>query len=475
MHRDTGRKSGTTSVKARDASGLAFPLPYRARLVRHRYVETAPRAAAQYDSVCDCACFAIEGGTVPPLSRPLSFYLELTPACNNNCPACSNAFVAGTRRTIASEPPPLPAEGWRQVVELLRPFAYRLKLTGGEPTLHPEFVEIVHHVATTGIPFTLFTNGRWRNADQLLGLLAATPNFEGLLISLHGSSAADHQAFTTTPGSFDDTLQGVRAAVERGIGVILSCVITAHNWARIDEMVALARRLGAQGVVFNRFLGRPMAGLVPTPVQLHAAIERVEALRATGTPVKLGNCVPTCFAPTAQPGCLAGVAFLTIDPWGRVRPCNHAPEIVGHMLEQPIEHIWHSPEMEAWRQPRSEACTGCVVVDTCRGGCRALAAADPSGHDPLMHAPLIAADRSDPVDVFLFTGSRPMARFARRAEVLGPVLLRGNQLFVAAHDDEAVLDLLDGEKTLADIKARCGQRGLDLVASLYHCGMIDLL
>ncbi|MBN1660601.1 MAG: radical SAM protein [Anaerolineae bacterium] len=431
--------------------------------------------ATQHDSVCDCACFAVEGGAVPPLSRPLSFYLELTPACNNNCLACGNTFMANTWRTIASEHPPLPAAGWRQVVEWLRPFAYRLKLTGGEPTLHPEFVEIVRHLATTGIPFTLFTNGRWRDADQLLGLLAATPNFEGLLVSLHGSHAAHHEAFTATPGSFDDTVQGVRAAVKRSIGVNLSCVLTAHNWDRIDEMVALAHRLGTQGIVFNRYLGRPMAGLAPTPDQLHAAIERVEALRTAGARVKLGNCVPTCFLPTAQPGCLAGVAFLTIDPWGRARPCNHTPEIVGHVLEQPIEHIWHSPEMKAWRQSRSEACTGCAVIDTCRGGCRALAATDPSGHDPLMRAPLTATSHSDPVDVFLYTGSRPMARFARRAEAFGPLLLRGNHLCVATRDDETLIDLFDGEKTVADIEARCGQRGVDLVASLYYCGMIDLL
>jgi radical SAM protein with 4Fe4S-binding SPASM domain len=438
-------------------------------------VDAPPRAAARAGSVCDCACFAVQGGAIPPLSRPLAFYLELTPDCNNNCPACGNAFVSGSGRAIASRRPPLAAAGWQQVIERLRPHAYRLKLTGGEPTLHPQFAEIVRYVATTDIPFTLFTNGRWPNREQLLDLLAATPNCEGLLVSLHGSSAATHEAFTASAGSFDDTIRGVRAAIEQGLAVTLSCVITAHNWARIDEMVALANRLGAQGVVFNRCLGETPAGVSPADDQLRAAITRIEAVRATGRPARLGNCVPTCFLPTAQPGCLAGLAFLTIDPWGRARPCNHAPQIVGDVLEEPLDRIWHSVAMEAWRQAPGEACAGCVAVDTCRGGCRALAAADPLGQDPLMGTPPAPAAGPNPVDVLLYRGARPAARFVRHAEAFGPVLLCANQLVAASHDDETVLGLLDGQQTLGEIEARCGQRGVDLVASLYECGMVELL
>lgn len=412
---------------------------------------------------------------MPPLSRPVSFYLELTPSCNNNCPACANVFASGTQRRNTGGNPPLSAAGWRQIVELLRPYAYALKITGGEPTLHPEFLLILEHVASTGIPFTLFSNGRWRDPRRLLDLLVATPSAQGLLVSLHGSGPAAHEAFTATPGSFDDAIRGVRAATRKGIPVTLSCVITARNWTRIDEMIALAHRLGAGGVVFNRFLGDPSDRMAPTPTQLRTAIARVEALRATGAPVKLGNCVPGCFAPTAQPGCLAGVAFLTIDPWGRARPCNHVPTLVGCLPEQSIAQIWHGPQMEAWRRSLSEGCTECALVDTCRGGCRALAAADPSGRDPLMRAPQPEAGRSDPVDVSLCVGSRPVARFSRRAEAFGPLLLRGSQLFVGTHDDEAVLDLFDGQKTLGEIEARYGQRGIDLVASLYYYGMIDLL
>jgi radical SAM protein with 4Fe4S-binding SPASM domain len=410
-----------------------------------------------------------------PLRSPVSFFLELTPACNNHCPGCGNAFV---RREKASGKlaarPTLQAGQWSQILDHLAPVALRLKLTGGEPTLHPQFETIVERLASLDIPFTLFTNARWPSPRRLIDLLSSISSLEGLLISLHGPAAASHEAFTRTAHSFGETVANVRSAVEAGLRVSLSCILTRHNWHLTGEMLALARRLGAGGVVFNRYLGPEIAGLTAGSGELRSALDGIEALRASGEPVKLGNCVPHCFAPTSQPGCLAGTAFLTVDSWGRVRPCNHSPLLCGDLLQQPLEEIRQAAALERWRQFVPTQCEGCAALATCGGGCRAAALTADAQADPLMRSPIQARGPQDPVELVLFEGARPAGRFIRRDEDFGTLLLTGNRIFPLSSELHPLLDRLDGKTTVSQIQAGWGQAGLDLVGNLYRQGMIEL-
>ncbi len=432
-------------------------------------------ASVECDSQCDCACYALEGDEVPLLSAPISFYLELTPDCNNRCPGCGNTFVPrGGRARGGRQARPLDAAGWRRIVDRLAPHALRLKLTGGEPTLHPEFEDIVAEVASLGIPFTLFTNGRWQRPARTVCLLHEMDGCQGLLVSLHGATARAHEAFSGVAGSFAETLATVRLAIAGDLPVSLSCVITRWNWRQVDDMLALARRLHVESVVFNRYLGPGLPHLVVSDGQFAQAASRVARLRAAGHPVKLGNCLPTCFLDTGQAGCLAGLAFFSVDPWGRVRPCNHAPVICGNLLESTVEEIWGSPELEAWRSSVPAGCATCPMLPTCRGGCRAQAMLLGLPADPLIQKAL-PLRRTTPERVAFYREARPVGLFEWRQEAFGSVLMHGNRLLAVAPDQEVALGLLDGSRTLHEIESTCGPRALSLIANLYHDGMVEFL
>jgi radical SAM protein with 4Fe4S-binding SPASM domain len=426
------------------------------------------------DTQCDCACFAVEGEALPTLQSPVSFYLELTPTCNSNCPSCGNVFAQqGLHGEPGAVDPPLSAAKWEQLLEKLQPYAYRLKLTGGEPTIHPEFETIVKSVSGLGIPFTLFTNGRWQTPERLCALLNSIPNFEGFLISLHGPNPASHEGFTRQPGSFAETVTNIRLAVRAGLPVSLSCIITRHNWHSVDALIELGKRIGANSVVLNRYLGPDTAGLAASPQELHSAVHLVKAWRAAGEPIKFGNCLPHCFAPTDQAGCLAGIAFFTVDPWGRARPCNHASLLCGNLLQQSVEEIWHSPNMAKWRALYSAQCESCEAFAACRGGCRAQALVLDHDKDPLIGSTLPLPREQPRVEWAFYQQARPVARFARHTEKFGTLLISGNQLFAVSHDGQDILDTLDGQTTLEQIQAMHGSRGLALVASLYQRGMVE--
>jgi radical SAM protein with 4Fe4S-binding SPASM domain len=367
----------------------------------------------------------------------------------------------------------LNGEQWCDLIARLAPHAQQLKLTGGEATLHPAFAQIVHAIEKHGIPFTLFTNGRWSRPGRLTRLLRETPTCEGLLVSLHGPDAATHEAFSGVPGSFDETIANVRRATGAGLEVATSIVINRHNWNRVEETLELATGLGANHVVCNRFIGAPLTGVTPSQTQLRAAIATIESLRAQGRPIRFGNCIPQCFQPSSSSGCTAGTTFATLDPWGRLRPCNHAPLIAGDLRTHTIEQLWHGPLMTHWRALLPSDCAPCPAFATCHGGCRAQALLTGQDQDPLIQAPLVEPLPAPQVELLLYAGLRPLGQFVRRPEKDPGVLLHKGQVLTVPDGYDHLLPKLDGSLTLRQIEDQFSNTAIDWVGTLYQAGVVS--
>jgi radical SAM protein with 4Fe4S-binding SPASM domain len=401
------------------------------------------------------------------LSNPVLYSLELTPACDNRCGGCYNVFANERAQ------PPLTLKEWRRILDRIKPHAHRVKLTGGEPTLYPHFEEIVAHLRELDISFSLFTNGCWPDPDDLVAFLKTIPQLRGLLISLHGATPAGHEAFSGVRGSFERTVANIGRATEAGLFVTISVVIHRRNLDQFQAIVALARDLSADHVAFNRYLGPREPAIEPTDGQLRQAVLQIEALRRDGARAKFGNCIPQCFVESSSTGCLSGVAYCTIDPWGNMRPCNHSPLKCGNLLEQSVEEVWQSAEMQRWREMVPAECHLCVEFSQCHGGCRAMAMELGLEKDPLAGAPLTTR-QSPPERISLYEGLRPVGAYQLREEEFGYVLMRGNRIVPVAFADEVMLDACDGQTTLKEIEADFGVEGLRLVAMLAKRGVIEL-
>jgi AdoMet-dependent heme synthase len=396
------------------------------------------------------------------LSQPALYALELTAACNNHCAGCSNVFLRDCL--------PLSAADWCRVLASLTPHVRLLKLTGGEPTLHPEFAKIIRAIEETGTPFSLFTDARWRDPQATIDLLRTVSQCSGLLISLHGPDAVSHDAFTCTPSSFEEACENIRRATAAGLRVHTSTVLTCHNYDRVREVAALAFSLGAQRAVFNRYIGFPMPDLEPEPWQLRQAMHDIERMRQYGAngqgsafSVKYGNCIPQCFAPSSSTGCWAGVAYCTIDPWGNLRPCNHSPTIAGNILEEPIEAIWHNDIMNRWRARQWGGCETCAELETCHGGCRAMAEIRHADRDPLTGHPIQEEHSRRLTELELYENSRPKLSCTVQPEPFGYALIRGHAILPVTAEARPILDVLDGTMTLRELSEGFGQEALDLM------------
>ncbi len=406
------------------------------------------------------------------LSAPLFYALELTTTCNNACPGCGNSWKG---RLVSS----LSLSQWHGILLKLRPFVYRLKVTGGEPTLYPGFTPLINLVRELDLPFTLLTNGRWSDPAAVIDLLHNVPQCRGVLVSLHGAEAYSHEKFTAVTGSFDETCATIRHATRAGLRVGTSTVITRYNYAEIKQIVALGRRLGCQWAVFNRYLGADQLGIEPTGAQLKQAVKEVDQLRQQAMhdalpSVRFGNCIPQCFTPSSSTACLAGVAYCTVDPSGNVHPCGHAPISCGSLLHQSIEEIWHGVEMDRWRQILADDCGNCRVLEKCHGGCRAVMMQRAVNRDPAMVGPILRYPAGNGDTLWINSAVRLVQRFEVRPQPFGYVLLRDNCVVPVTHAAGPVLDALNEEPTAGQIQQLFGQDALNLVGSLIKRGLVHM-
>ena len=399
------------------------------------------------------------------LSVPAIYSLELTPACNNRCPGCSNIYHNRRGRPALSD------AQWLALLRQIAPDATQLRLTGGEPTLHPGFFDILDAATSYQAWVTVFTNGRWEHPRDFVRRLAGTPHLSGLLISLHGPQPASHEAFSRVSGSFADTISGICLAIEHGLAVTLSTVITVHNWDQTDAMVALARRLGVQRVAFNRYIGPPQASLEPTRAQIRATVHRIESLLVAGEPVTYGVGVPQCFVENHSEGCLAGVAYASIDPWGNLHPCAHSPTVIGSLLKTSIAELWHNESMNQWRSLIPADCMACAALETCHGGCRASQELRLENRDPLRQLPLAEFKPLRPARSLPAT-ARPRVIANLRPEAFGFAVIGCGQVLPVAVPAKTVIDACDGTRSFAELTEQFGMHGLELLGELWEAGML---
>lgn len=325
----------------------------------------------------DCACQLALDETRTPQTFPSIYSLELTAGCNNHCAGCGNVFAKERPASFMT------FKQWESVLDKIEPHARKLKVTGGEPTLHPQFTEIIASIAHRGIPFTLFTNARWQDPLTVIDLARSVSQCQGLLISLHGKDAFAHEAFTKTAGSFSETVSNIRQAADAEVSITASVVLTCYNVLDLENLVNFALGLGVRHIVFNRYLGRPLPELEPEEAELQKAIISIETMMFHGLPVRYGNPIPQCFAFNSSTGCMAGIAYCTIDPWGNMRPCNHSPTIVGNLFKRSLSDLWQSDIMQQWRNIAVAECRICKDYTICGGGCKATAELRNALSDPL--------------------------------------------------------------------------------------------
>lgn len=326
---------------------------------------------------------------VPPLR---SFYLYLSTGCNLRCRHCwiDPTFVDG-------KPSPgevIDIDLLRQAVVEAKPLGLcAAKLTGGEPMLHPRFMEVVDMLTSQGLALDMETNGTLLTAESARHLKEET-NVNFVSVSIDGSNPKTHDSFRGVPGAFDSALKGLAHLVEAGydnVQVIMS--LHRMNTDQIDDLVNLSAKLGAGSVKLNPVTkgGRGteihkrgealnfneimhIADHVYGDLQKRSPIRIVLKLSPALTPI------PEMMRGGGCPGDCNVRHILGILGTGEIALCGIGrtfPELVyGFLGRDSIREIWlHHPEILRLRwgfddiDSFPEMCKKCVHIRTCRTGC----------------------------------------------------------------------------------------------------------
>lgn len=159
--------------------------------------------------------------------------------CNNRCVFCAQGDKRSERGKIPYE----------EMLERLASFEGEktgLVLTGGEPVMHPEILQVVAKARRMGFrPIQIQTNGRLLSYPKVVAALVKAGATE-FSPSLHGSTAEMHDALTRAPGSFGQSVDGIRNAVASGFPVVTNSVVTKRNTEDLPALVGLLASLGVK-------------------------------------------------------------------------------------------------------------------------------------------------------------------------------------------------------------------------------------
>lgn len=397
---------------------------------------------------------------------PTVFTLEITQRCHHKCRGCGNVFLhTGREMDCAS---------WEKIIARLRPYAQALRITGGEPTLHKQFAQIMETVEAEGLPFVLFTNGNWVEPQFVIDILQRCSHLRGILVSLHGIDARSYFRFTGVD-AFDKVTNNIQLAVDAGLRVATNTLLLTTTYRQIAAIAGLALSMGVSTVSFGRYYGPPLPGLSLTTTQLRRALAEIAALRRHNNRITLSNCVPACFLPDEDfggRGCTSGFTHCTVGPGGGVRPCTHTPLKLGYIQEEEIEALWQSPCLHEWRLAVPAPCRTCAALNRCRGGCRATAQQLKLSADPLMRNPL-SEEFIRPV-LNLASQARTQLACSIQPTSYGYALTGQGHFVTLSHLSDPILKAIEEHSTIGQICAQFGDAGLQLVGGLVQRRLIEL-
>jgi len=163
--------------------------------------------------------------------------------CNSRCLMCSNPSEFQARDSHKD----YSFDALKARINKTNIIDDKIILTGGEPTIHPEFFKVISYIRKKfpRMIIELDTNARRFCYPEFTRKLLSF-NKINILTVLHGFNAETHDAVTRTPGSFDQAVKGIKNVFEyKDIGlhdIELRIVITKITYKYAEKILAFAKK-----------------------------------------------------------------------------------------------------------------------------------------------------------------------------------------------------------------------------------------
>ncbi len=312
------------------------------------------------------------------LSAPITCQIELTSACNNDCIHCYNHW-----RHCDQKPNDYMTDEMidRTVQEMAKNNVFQVTLTGGEVFLRrSSLFRMIEKLISADIScavnsnLTIFTRD---DAKRLRDL-----GIGGILTSVCSFESHRHDEISRRRGSFEKTMRGIALAIEGGLTVAVSMVVTKLNIHDIKKTGLFLKELGVRQFFatkaspplnakdFNRFM--------ISKAELMKVLDDLVDLRENANlDVGILECYPLCgyqkqslYSFATGRRCSAGITTCTVSATGGIRPCSHSDEEFGNIESEGLQTAWNNMTVCRDGSRLPDTCRSCKLLPRCSGGCR---------------------------------------------------------------------------------------------------------
>ncbi len=329
---------------------------------------------------------------------PITGSLELTFRCNLRCVHC---YVAHGHDGIPGQEELTTAEICGILDEVVDEGCLWLLLTGGEPLLRPDFLDIYAYAKRKGLLVTVFTNGTLLT-PRIADYLADWRPF-CVEITLYGWTQETYERITGVPGSHARCMRGIDLLLERGVPLKLKTMLMTLNQHELWDMQAYAESLGVE-FRFDPLLNAGLDGsTAPTEFRLPpaeaVAFDLADAKRMETWQKFCDKFVGTPANPEHLYTCGAGLHTFHIGPCGELSACMITRKPHYDLRRGTFRQGWREflKDVRGQKRARDVTCARCELIALC-GQC--------PGWAQLEHG-----DQEEPVDYLCQVAHQRAAAF----------------------------------------------------------------
>ena len=254
-------------------------------------------------------------------------------------------------------------------------------LTGGEPMMHPDFLDIIDMIHGMGFRWGMTTNGTLIGASTAARF--AEKGLYSIAVSIDGTEQL-HDDLRRVRGAYRRAMDGLKALIhEDAFHVSVTTVVTHESMGYLNDIYGAIFPLDIDSwrLMAVEPIGRAKEdpGLLLTKEDYRNMFGFIHCRRAENVPVEYG-CMHYLGLDYEREvrdwyfSCLAGVSIASVMSDGRIGACldieRNDATVQGSIYEDDLLNVWRN-RFGAFRRDLAAdtaGCAGCGHAAFCRGG-----------------------------------------------------------------------------------------------------------
>lgn len=297
---------------------------------------------------------------------PESVSLELTNKCSFSCDYCYNESSINNDKFLQK-----PVEILKQLKQI---GVQIVEITGGEPSLHPEFLNVLKFATKNFLNVGIITNGFYMS-KKVLDTIIKFKDKIFVQINLDASNQIVVDEITGLSGSFQHIIKTIKRLTSKGAMLHVAMVIEKSS--QIDDILNTAKLAKELGVlkfgispVINKGRGKRK---ILSKRDFNRILEEIEILDKELPDFYTGNMVDRSFLDMNTSHCGAMKRSIAISPRNNIKPCplsDEIFEIFGRLPDNNLLNLFKSKDFKNIQKltiPDLISCKKCEFLKYCLG------------------------------------------------------------------------------------------------------------